>query len=313
MYIFSQKQIQELMLIVDQHQMMFVGTNVGMDYLTDQEVDVLRRAGLPVGDMMSRKGYVDEAFTFGILASGMSDQRAKGMNYTDFKKFMSSKNYMPLTDKETAAIDHLKYETFSDISWLGEKVKRDVKSIIVEKDKEYRSKYEDIILDSAIKTVEMRGSVRDMVSEIGHKTGDWERDLGRIAEYTLHNAYEEGRAAQLERSSGKEVLVYKDVYPGACKHCVKHYLTAGPGSKPRVFKLNDLRANGNNVGKKAADWVPTLGPMHPYCRCTLNELPEGHVWSEEEVKFVRGKRDLKEKVRNRKKVSVKIGNQDYMV
>jgi len=313
MYIFSQKQIQELMEIIDNHQMMFIGTNVGMDYLTDKEKNVLSRAGLDVDSLVNSRGYVDEAFTFGILSSAISDKRVKGMNYKDFKKFVKSKNYMPLTNKETAAIDHLKYETFSDIKWLGERVKKDVNTVIVDKDKDYRSKYEDIIRDSAIKTVEMRGSIKDMVSEIGNKTGTWERDLGRIAEYTLHNAYEEGRAAELERSSGPEVLVYKDVYPGSCKHCIKHYLTAGVGSKPRVFKLDDLRANGNNVGRKAADWVPTLGPMHPYCRCTLNELPEGYVWSEEEGKFVRGKRELKEKVRNRRRVSVKIGGTEYQV
>lgn len=301
------------MSLIDLHQTMFIGTNVGMNYLTDQEIDSLRKAGLPIDELMTRRGFVDEAFTFGILAAAISDKRSKGMNYTDFKKFVKSKNYMPLTEKETAAIDHLKYETFSDIKWLGEKVKKDVNSIIVEEDKNYRSKYEDIIRDSAIKTVEMRGSVKDMVSEIGHKTGDWERDLGRIAEYTLHNAYEEGRAAQLERSSGKDVLVYKDVYPGSCKHCIKHYLTGGTGSQPKLFKLSDLRANGNNVGKKQAAWEATLGPMHPYCRCTLNELPDGYIWSEEEGKFVRGKRELSEKVRNRQKVSVKIGDQEYML
>lgn len=313
MYIFSQSQIQEMMAIIDQHQTMFIGTNVGMDYLTDAEIDVLRGSGLDVDSLMNRKGYVDEAFSFGVLASAISDKRAKEMDYSEFKKFMSSKNYIPLTEKENAAIDHLKYETFSDIKWLGEKVKRDVNGIIVDQDKEYRSKYEDIIRDSATKTIEMRGSIKDMVSEIGHKTGDWERDLGRIAEYTLHNAYEEGRAAQLERKSGKDVLVYKDVYPGSCKKCKEAYLTAGEGSKPRLFKLEDLRANGNNIGKKQANWVPTLGPMHPYCRCTLNELPEGHVWSEGDGNFVPGKKELKEKVRNRKKVSVKIGDQEYMV
>ena len=54
------------------------------------------------------------------------------------------------------------------------------------------------------------------------------------------------------------------MYAGACKECISAYLTAGFGSKPKVFKLSDLLSNGTNVGRKQKDLKPILGPHHPY-------------------------------------------------
>ena len=314
MLIFSPRQVEELMQIIDKHHSLFIGVNIGPDYLSQHEKQVLKDSGIDIDKYKDKNGKIEEAFSFGMLAAANSDQRVKGMRYADFKKFVHSKNFVPLTAKEKAAIEHLKYQSFSDLASSKSKVKSDVNVIMLNEDKAYRTKFEEVTREAAIRTVEMRGSVRDMVSEMGNRTGKWERDLGRIAEYTLHNAYEEGRAAALEREYGKDVYVYKDVYPGACKHCIKHYLTGGLGSKPVTFKLSELRTNGTNVGRKADGWLPTLGPLHPYCRCTVNEIPEGYVWDDKEQKFVRGKPVIKnEKVRNRRKISVKIGDEEYMV
>jgi len=314
MLIFTSKQIDELMSIIDMHHFMFIGTNIDPKYLSTEEQSILRKSGIDIDKYRGRTGKIEEAFAFGILSSANSDARVKGMQYKEFKKFISSKNYIPLTFKEMAAIDHLKYQAHADIKTMSDRIKSDLSNIMLDKDKAYMTKFEEIKRDAAIKVVEMRGTVRDMVSEIGLKTGKWEMDLGRMAEYTLHNAYEEGRAAELERSGGEEILVYKDVYPGACKHCIKHYLTAGFGSRPVIFKLSELRANGTNVGKKVGAWQATLGSLHPHCRCTVNELPSGSTWDDEKGRFVMGKSSIKsEKVRNRKKISVKIGDEEYMV
>ena len=102
----------------------------------------------------------------------------------------------------------------------------------------------------------------------------------------MHTAYEEGRAANIEYELGKDAIVYKDVYPGACRHCIRLYLTNGFGSQPRLFKLSALRANGTNIGRKPVDWLAVLGPIHPWCRCTLNKLPPGYKWDDKTKDFV---------------------------
>lgn len=312
--ILNPKQIQEVMTIIDKHHGLFISANVGTDYLSQYERRVMLDAGIDLDKFKGKRGKVDEAYAFGMLTVAIGDSRAKGMNYKDFKKFVASKNYMPLTTKENAAIDYLKYQTHSDVQNLNNKVKSDMNTILVHQEKVTHANLGDVTRDAAIRAVEMRGSVRDMVSEMGEKTGMWESNLGRIAEYTLHNAYEEGRGAQIEKEYGKDGLVYKDVYPGACKHCIRLYLTSGIGSKPVIFKLDELKANGSNVGRKVDSWVATLGPLHPYCRCTVNEVPAGYVWDDKENKFVYGKPVIKnEKVRNRKRVAIKIGDDNYLV
>ena len=106
-----------------------------------------------------------------------------------------------------------------------------------------------------------------MASEIGHATGDWERDFLRIAYYVLHNAYNYGRARTIFRDYGEDAEVYFNVLKGACKHCMELYLTDPDDieSPPKIFKLKDVLANGNNIGRKVADWLPTISPIHPYC------------------------------------------------
>ena len=61
---------------------------------------------------------------------------------------------------------------------------------------------------------------------------------------------------------------------------MKHYLDGGLGSAPKVFRLDELKANGTNVGRKAAEYQPVVGPLHPWCRCTLERVPFGFTMAD---------------------------------
>jgi hypothetical protein len=148
---------------------------------------------------------------------------------------------------------------------------------------------------------------------LGHKTNDWQRDWGRIVETEMHTAQEEGRADDIQRNSTREdPLVFKHVLPTACRHCIKAYLTNGIGSKPKIFKLSELRANGDNIGKKQQDWKPTLGSLHPFDRCTLDEVPEDYEWDKEKKMFEPPK-EFKRKIERKSKVVITIGGKEYIV
>jgi hypothetical protein len=43
-----------------------------------------------------------------------------------------------------------------------------------------------------------------------------------------------------------------------------------------VFLVSDLVANGVNVGRVRAQWLPTVFPMHPKCRCDTLYVPNGY-------------------------------------
>ena len=164
--------------------------------------------------------------------------------------------------------------------------------------------------------IKERKGVQEVVSQIGKMQGNWDRDFGRIADFVLHTAFDEGRSLNIGKTRGAQALVYKDVYAGACKHCIKAYLTGGIMSEPKIFKLDQLQANGTNVGRKVDEYLPVIGPLHPWCRCTLMRTPseftlEDHnkgIWIWNGQDFVRDLQKYQRKVKRSSKVKVTVNN-----
>lgn len=302
--IFTQNQIRELLDIIARYQITFIAKNIGADYLTTAERSILKSAGIKAEDIDKSKDVVDMAFKFGILSDALGDSRTKELAYKDFKKFIKSGKFVPLNQDEKAAIEFVKQQLTSDVRVLGGRINQDVSNILINEQR--------IVQEEAVKAIKNRDSVKKMALEIGHKTGNWGRDFDRISEFVLHKAYSEGRASGIERKDGDDAKVYIDVFPGACSHCVKNYLTSGMGSRPIVFKLSELRANGTNVGRKQANWKPVIPPLHPFCRCQITHYKEGTVWDETKNRFVYPK-DFERKVKRTSKVNIQVGNKKFSV
>lgn len=116
-------------------------------------------------------------------------------------------------------------------------------------------------------------------SELRKVTKDSRQDWDMVIRSELMNNRLEGEAKALLDGTSPysnkkgETLVFKRPNPDACKHCKRLYLEKD-GITPKVFKLTDLMANGNNIGLKVADWKPTLGIVHPHCQCQLSVMPD---------------------------------------
>jgi hypothetical protein len=160
---------------------------------------------------------------------------------------------------------------------LGNRVADNFATTAIEADAELRRKYMGLIREALEENVERRDTWRKLASDLGHKTGDWARDFGRIAATEKSKAMQEGVASGLIKEYGdpEDVRVAKLPNPGACPDCVRLHYTAGEGSTLRIFKLSELVGNGTNVGKKRAAWEATVGPVHPWCGCELIHVPEG--------------------------------------
>jgi len=310
--LFQPNEIQELVNIINAQHILFVGQNLGEDVLSDVDKSVLRSYGMEIEDVQD---FTELAFKFGLLSQSLAMPTVKRMTYPEIRKFVKEGKYLPLTTQEKDTVRILKQKTYSHIKGLGSKIGQELQSQISEQSILQRAKTEKIIKKELSQGVEDRKSVSQIVSSIGHKTGDWQRDFGRIVETELQNAFEEGRSAQIKRDNpGIDPEVYKDVFQGACHSCIKAYLTNGLGSKPRVFKLSQLEANGTNIGKKQAEWLPTLQVLHPWCRCLLSEVPEDRDWDEETKSFSKLKpvAERKKKI-ERKRVRVEIGGKEFLV
>ena len=310
--IFTPIQIQEILKIIDKNTIVYGAINVGTDVLSEDDKFILKRYGIDIKKLHEEFPLFQQPFYFGRLTQILGDKNTQKLEYSDFLNYLQRGQYHPLNLLEKDMLELAKHRSYSHIKGLGEKQKSSIVNIIFEEDIKKRAKYEKIISEEIQTAIQDRGSLSSIVSGIGHRTGDWQRDLGRIADTEMNNIMQEGRAAQIKRESGKDAKVYKDVYQGACRHCIRLYLTRGLGSKPIVFTLEELESNGTNIGKKQVDWVATLDGIHPWCRCNLHHVIPGQEWDQEKGDFAYPEK-FERKVEITKKDKITVGDKVFYV
>jgi hypothetical protein len=274
------------------HQLVFIAEQLGLNYLSQADKDILTAAGIDLTKYTNSKGVIEHAYLFGILSEALGDNRAKNMSYNQFLKFIKSGNFIPLTEDEEFALEQLKNRAYTDLSSLGNRIAVGTSNTIIKANQKQQNNLQMIVRNKAIDAVKYRKSVTQLASELGHATEDWERDWLRIAYYLTHEAYNTGRAKSIFKQYGDDAEVYFTVLEGACKHCMRLYLTDPDdiNSEPIVFKLKDIIANGSNIGRKADELLPTVGPIHPYCRCTINRKDPNTEWDASTLSFTKVKK-----------------------
>lgn len=284
--LFTGDEIQQILERVSFEILMFGAQNIGVDVLSEDERQVLRDHGIDIDELSEGFTPLEQSFLFGRLTQLIGEDNTNKIDYSDFNQYIFGSQFIPLSDFEKETLYIAKKRSYSHLTTLEQGVRKDIEGIILEDAAKRRSSYEDIVSGKISQTYFQRESIKKIVSDIGNKTGDWQRDLGRIADTEMNNLFQEGIAVGIIKEHGADANVYKDVYPGACRHCIRLYLKRGVGSEPIVFKLRDLIANGTNIGLKVADWKATVGSTHPWCRCLLRFLREGLKWSREKKRFV---------------------------
>lgn len=265
--VFSLAQLNDIIGILRRHKLVFIAEQLGLNYLSQTDKDILTAAGVDLTKYTNSQGQIEHAYLFGLLSEALGDKRAKAMTYAQFQKFIKSGNFIPLTDDEEFALEQLKNRAYTDLNSLGNRIATGTSNIIIKANQTQQNKLRNIVKKKAITAVEHRQTAAKLASELGHATDDWERDWLRIAYYLLHEAYNTGRAKSIFKEHGEDAEVWFDVLEKACIHCRELYLTDPDDidSEPIVFKLKDVIANGSNIGRKVKDWKATVGPIHPYC------------------------------------------------
>jgi len=275
--ILSPQQLNELLAIVDNYTILFVAHNVGPTILSEQDRALLKINGVDVDKISSESSKVEQAYKFGMLSQILHTSNLQGLTYPQLKKNIAK--LAPLTTLERNALENLQFQTYQDIKKLGQTIKSQVTDTFVVADKKRHTvQHTKLVTDAAKKAIEDRKYLSEVVSILGKKTGDWERDLHRIGDFVLHTAFDEGRITQIQKEEGDSALVYKDVYQGACQHCQRLFLTGGVSSEPIIFTVAQLKANGTNIGFKVAEWRPVIGPIHPWCFSDDTEVLTDQGW-----------------------------------
>jgi len=289
----SQDEIEQILNILNSRNITFIASTLGTQYLSEDEKKSLEGLGFDLDKIYNEaKDPLLLNFQLGMLSSFLDQRDLNKIAFSDLTQMIKQGNYIPLNKRELATLDSVKRQSLSDIRANNGRIFSDINGIIVKEEQNNRDAYEKVIRNEISEGLAKRESNAKIARELARKTGDWSRNFNRIVQYVSHQAFDEGRAASFKRKE-EDPQVYKRVFSGACKHCVRLYLTNGVGSQPVVFKLSDLEANGNNIGRKVDEWLPVLGSSHPFCRCMLVHIKRGSKWNEEKQDFIRTFEDEK--------------------
>jgi len=138
-------------------------------------------------------------------------------------------------------------------------------------------KLNDFAKDKAVTTWQ------EFKSELYHTMDDRARDWDRIGFYELYDAKRYGEGLGLLAKYGPDQMVYKTPLTTACPQCKALYLDQE--GHPRLFKLEEMLAYGNNIGRKpmpvkggavtgeerpdgAEMYQAVAGLVHPWCECS---------------------------------------------
>lgn len=300
---FTNNQISEIIEILQNAHWMFIGCYINPDVVPKRVMKDLVKMGFSVKQVVK---YPELAYSFGLLSVYMKDSDVKRMGFYQLKQSLKAGKLLPLSEAEKVAVRIVEQRAVEGITGLGNKIASNLRTIFIEKDLKQRKEFEEIIREASKKAIKKRETIKGIVSEIGHKTNDWARDLDRIADFILHEAYDNGRAFAIKKSHGNNAVVYKRVHKDACEHCKRLYLEDEITWEPRLFKLSELMGNGTNIGVKVKDWKPVIGATHPWCNCDLEYVPFGYVWDKKTKSFRFDNGLSKDPYKLKKKIKVNI-------
>ena len=276
--LFTLDQIQQITGIIDFHSSYLIFQVLGKESLTDFDKVILEQNGIDIAGLVSKFPPYWQSYIFGKLTAQLNNYQAGKIEYDDFFKYLQRGQYVPFSKREQQSYEIARQKSYGHIKGLGDRMKSQVNDIVTEEVYRTREDYEKIIGDEIKRGVVDRKSIQSIVSEIGHKTGEWNRDWGRIVETEMQDIFNRGRAEQIKNDKGSDVLVYKEVYPKAC-FPVKdtEYLTSDG------FKLlSDIKGDEDvysfNLKTGRGEWAKIksiiryhyVGDMHQYKNSSLD-------------------------------------------
>lgn len=262
MPLFTDEQLQLIRQIVRRRHTAIIASVFGPEALSPDEIAQLEAAGM----LRPELTVIDDAYRLGHAIGIIDAPKAASMSLDAFEDYLRE-DPIQLTDSEQRAVASARRMAADNVRNLSTKIERETGRLLDE------AEQRDAIRERTVTAIERRKTVGRLKTELGKITKDYDRDWSRVAITELHNARQRGQADRFRDRYGSDSWAFKRAMPDACPHCKR--LHNGPDGMPRIFRLSELEANGTNVGRKAADWLPVVGTVHPYCQCELVHIPDG--------------------------------------
>lgn len=240
---------------------------------------------------------VRNAFIFGRLQAAIE---RGAITYADV---LHHALHSPLTRPDHLAVKVAEQQAAAYITKFGEDLATGATQLIAARN---RKIVHDMVVDyhkQELQAVKLNATAgdrivtdwRQLASELYHTMEDKARDWQRIAYYESYDAKQQGQGLAIMAEKGPDALVYKQPMPTACPQC-KHLYLHETGL-PRLFRVRDMLAFGNNIGRKpmpvkggvvsndtrpdGADTLkPVMGLVHPWCQCVLYRFTGWEPWAD---------------------------------
>lgn len=278
--IFNNEQIQEILSLVDFRFADLVWKIFGPSHLTSQDKENLKKHGIDPGSLVKKIPPYWANWMFGLLSGKLSDYQTKQISYKDLLDYLARRQYETPSKREIEEYEMACNRTYGYLKGLGDKMKKDISSYISDSELRMRMEQERTIKEGVKRGIVERDTTKLIAAKISNQLNDWSRDWNRIVETEYQGVFNMGRVqSYMREGDGPNTLIYFDVFSGSCRHCIRLYLTAGIGSEPKLFTAEELIGNGTNIGRRVADWKPTIiTAVHPFCYDDKVEVLTNKGW-----------------------------------
>lgn len=260
--VLDQQQINDLIEEIDKQVILFSATTAGPQYLSSSEKEVLIKAGVDVDKLYDEYSDITKLnFQLGLLSQALG-QASEQITFDQFKRYLQSGQYIPLSEREERSIDSIKNQSLADIRSNKSKIFNDINRVVRQDGLSVRASQEQFLKDRISEGLQNRESVKQISNKLAELTGDWSRNFNKSVQYISHTALNEGRLALIQRR-GEGGRAYFIVQKDACDSCKQLYLKSN--GEPKVFEVKTLLENGSNIGRNKSEWKPTVEPIHPNC------------------------------------------------
>jgi len=209
-----------------------------------------------------RLTFLESSYLAGKVATAIGTDTLRTMTEPQLVSFITNNNIV-LTEADRVTINAMKENTERWLQGRTAAWQAKMRAEIAVADQAWRATIASTTFDNAgALAVARNTALVNLVNRVEDSSAEWAADVDRLVQSEMNNFFQEAQTADL---SGEEI-VYKQPRVSACPHCLR--ICVKPDGSFRRFKLKDVAGN-SNIGRKAAQWVFTIGPIHPYCYCVL--------------------------------------------
>lgn len=203
----------------------------------------------------------EQAFILGKLVRTAGNKVSKKLSLSELQQWTYDNN-VSLSSTEQATLDLLKDDSVTYLRNWAEEWKKDLINLILRANRQWRAEIAGTSDQKKINAMRKK-ALKEIQEGIDRILSKIEGNVQRLIQSELAQYYQNAQVVGLE---GDE-LVYKIPRENACEHCKELHLNSD--GSPKVYKLKDVMGN-SNYGSAPYAWGFTIGPVHPYCACTLH-------------------------------------------